>query len=285
VTTAELLPELAAIPAGTFGMGSDDGAADERPVHAVHVDAFAIGVTPVTNGEYARFVRETGYRPPAVDDLPLVVRAGGADREDQFRAAGAGYTWKNAQPPPARLNHPVTLVRWDDAAAYCRWLSQMVGRRIRLPSEAEWERAARGGLERQPYPWGEGLDRDRANFLSDPSLKNDHGTTPCRTYAANGYGLFDMAGNVWEWVSDWYDPDYYARSPQSNPTGPSDGQLRIVRGGGWLAADRAMLTCSHRHRVPPDTYSYGIGFRIVCENQSPISEPGTRNPEAERGEQ
>lgn len=245
-------------------MGSEDGAADERPIHTVHVDAFAIGVAPVTNAEYARFVRETGYRPPAVDDLPLVVRAGGADRERQFREAGAAYTWTNAQPPSSRLNHPVTLVRHDDASAYGRWLSQAIGRRFRLPTEAEWERAARGGLEQQPYPWGEGLDRDRANFLSDPSLRNNQGTTPCRTYAANGYGLFDMTGNVWEWVSDWYDPDYYSRSPESNPTGPPDGHLRIVRGGGWLAGDRAMLTCSHRHRVPPDTYSYGIGFRIVC---------------------
>jgi formylglycine-generating enzyme required for sulfatase activity len=264
VTTAELLPELATVPAGPFVMGSDDGAADERPTHTVDVDAFAIGVHPVTNAEYARFVRETRYREPRVGDLPLVVRAGGADREVQFRAAAGLYTWRSMEPPQDRLSHPVTLVRWDDANAYCRWLSRVLGRVVRLPTEAEWEKAARGGLERQPFPWGRGLDPERANFLSDPAHKNNHGTTPCRTYSANGYGLFDMAGNVWEWVADWYDAEYYTRSPQSNPTGPADGHLRIVRGGGWLAADASMLTCSHRHRVPPDTYSYSIGFRVVC---------------------
>jgi formylglycine-generating enzyme len=262
--TAELLPELAAIPAGPFVMGSDDGAADERPPHTIHVDAFAIGVHHITNAEYARFVRETGYRPPAIDDLPLVVRAGGLEREQQFRASGELYAWKGAQPPSDRLNHPVTLVRWEDATSYCRWLSRLLGRAVRLPTEAEWEKAARGGLERQPFPWGQGLDRQRANFLSDPSQKNNHGTTPCRTYPANGYGLFDMSGNVWEWVADWYDPAYYSHSPERNPTGPLDGQFRIVRGGGWLSADESMLTCSHRHRVPTDTYSYGIGFRVAC---------------------
>jgi formylglycine-generating enzyme required for sulfatase activity len=263
VTNAQLLPKMTAIPAGPFAMGSDDGAADERPVHVVHVDAFAIGVQPITNGEYACFVSETGYRSPAVDDLPLVVRAGGVERERLFRASSGFYTWKSAQPPANRLNHPVTLVRWEDATAYCGWLSQVLGRPARLPTEAEWEKAARGGLDRQRYPWGADLDRQHANYLSDPTQKNNQGTTPCRTYPPNGYGLFDAAGNVWEWVADWYDAEYYAQSPESNPTGPREGQLRIVRGGGWLASDPEMLTCSHRHRVPPDTYTYGIGFRVV----------------------
>jgi len=260
----ELLPEFAPIPAGPFVMGADEGGADERPAHTVHLDAFAIGVQPVTNAEYGRFVRETGYRAPAVDDLPLVVRVGGREREHVFRTSGDAYTWKGSQPPPTRLDHPVTLVRWDDATAYCRWLSKAIGRAARLPTEAEWEKAARGGLERQPYPWGDRLDRARANFLTDPALKTGHGTSPCRSYPSNGFGLFDMAGNVWEWVQDWYDPGYYAVAPSSNPPGPANGQFRIVRGGGWLAADAAMLTCSHRHQVPPDTYSYGIGFRVVC---------------------
>jgi formylglycine-generating enzyme required for sulfatase activity len=258
------LPELVSIPAGPFVMGSDDGTAAERPAHSVNLNAFTIGAQPITNGEYGRFVAETGYRIPAVDELPLVVVAGGQERERNFRASAGNYTWTGSHPPHDRLDHPVTLVRWDDAAAYCRWLSNVLGRTIRLPTEAEWEKAARGGLKGQPYPWGEHLDRAKANYLTDPAMKTVHGTTPCRTYPPNAYGLFDMAGNVWEWVHDWYDPGYYAVSPKNNPGGPANGQFRIVRGGGWLAAEAAMLTCSHRHQVPPDTYSYGIGFRVAC---------------------
>jgi formylglycine-generating enzyme len=263
VTTAEFVPEFRTIPAGAFVMGSDAGAADERPAHSVYVDEFGIAVHPITNAEYARFVRETGYRAPAVEELPLVVRAGGPERERDFRSLSAPYTWNGAQPPPGRHSHPVTLVRFDGATAYCRWLSQVVGRAVRLPTEAEWEKAARGGLAGELYPWGDELAPGRGNFLVDPARKSEHGTSPCGAYAPNGYGLFDMFGNVWEWVADWYDADYYASSPGRNPTGPPEGDLRIVRGGAWTAADAAMLTCSHRHRVPPDTYTYGIGFRVV----------------------
>ena len=260
----ELLPAFAAIPGGPFVMGSDDGPAEERPAHVVHVDAFAISVQLVTNAAYGRFVHETGYRAPAVDDLPLVVRAGGEEREREFRASGAAYSWKGAHPPGNRLDHPVTLVRWEDAAAYCRWLTTVLGRVIRLPTEAQWEKAARGGLDRKPYPWGDELHPEHANFLSDPGRKAEAGTKACRRYPANGYGLFDMAGNAWEWVHDWYDPAFYSVSPEMDPVGPPTGQSRIVRGGGWPTAEPAMMTCSHRHEVPPDTYSYGIGFRVAA---------------------
>jgi formylglycine-generating enzyme len=263
--THELLPAFTAIPSGPFVMGSDDGPAEERPAHTVYLDEFAIGVHLVTNAEYGRFVQETGYRAPAVDDLPLVVRAGGDERAREFRASGEVYSWKGAYPPADRLDHPVTLVRWEDAATYCRWLTKVLGRIVRLPSEAEWEKAARGALERKPFPWGDVLDPERANFLSDPGQKAEAGTTACRRYPPNGYGLFDMAGNAWEWVHDWYEPAFYKVSPELNPPGPPTGQSRIVRGGGWLTAEPAMLTCSHRHEVPPDTYSYGIGFRVVAQ--------------------
>ena len=173
----DLLPAFALIPAGPFVMGSDDGPPDERPAHAVHLDAFAIGVQLVTHAEYSRFIHETGYRPPGVDDLPLVVTIGGEEREREFRAAGVAYAWTGGQPPADRLDHPVTMVRWEDAAAYCRWLSKVLGRVARLPSESEWEKAARGGLDGKPYPWGDGLGPERANFLSDPTRRADAGTT------------------------------------------------------------------------------------------------------------
>ena len=259
-----LIPELAVVPGGPFLMGSDDGEEDERPAHLVDVDEFHIGVQPITNAEYARFVRESGHRPPGLHDLPLVVRAGTGDREDVFRRTSEPYVWRDGEPPRERLDHPVTLVAWDDAAAYCTWLSTVTGRTFRLPTEAEWEKACRGGSRGQCYPWGERFENAMVNFLDEPANRDAHGTTPCRTFPSNGYGLFDMAGNVWEWVNDWYAPDVYGAPDRSNPSGPASGRLRIVRGGGWLSADVRMLRCSHRHKVPPDTYTYAIGFRVVA---------------------
>ena len=260
---ADLLPQLALIPSGDFVMGSDDRDQDEKPAHRVHLDEFQIAVHPVTQQEYERFVRETGHRAPAIYELPLVVTAGGPERERSFRATGQSYVWLDSEAPKDRLDHPVTLVRWEDAIAYCAWLSDATGRTVRLPTEAEWEKAARGGLEGKRYPWGDSLDGEMANF-ADSSSRRARGTTRVRSYAPNGYGLFDMAGNVWQWVSDWHSRSYYATSPLQAPSGPREGALRVVRGGSWLVADSRMLSCSHRHKVPPDTYSYGIGFRIVC---------------------
>jgi len=257
------LPDLVRIPAGDFQMGSDDGEEDERPVHRVYVDEFAIGVQPVTNGEYAQFVRATGHRAPGVYELPLVVTAGSGEREETFRQESRPFLWPDGEPSRERLDHPVTLVRWADALAYCAWLSSATDRQFRLPTESEWEKAARGGLKERRYPWGDRFDQTKANFLADPSQRSAHSTIPCRAFPPNEYGLFDVAGNVWEWVQDWYAPDSYAVAPRKNPSGPSEGRLRIVRGGAWLVADIRMLSCSHRHKVPPDTYSYAIGFRVA----------------------
>src|SRR5687767_1069549 len=125
---SELLPELALIPAGDFLMGSADAEDDERPVRRVHVDEFLLSVRPVTNADYARFVRDTSHRAPAIYDLPVVVTAGGGEREQAFRAAGQPYVWLEDEPVPDRLHHPVALVRWEDAVAYCTWLSSQTGR-------------------------------------------------------------------------------------------------------------------------------------------------------------
>src|SRR5215213_2636108 len=133
---SDLAPELALIPAGEFLMGSEDAEEDERPLHRVHLDDFFLSVQPVTNADYSRFTRETGHRSPAIYELPLVVKAGGAERERAFRQTGTAYVWDQGH-PAERSDHPVTLVRYDDAVAYCAWLSATTGRGYRLPTEAE----------------------------------------------------------------------------------------------------------------------------------------------------
>jgi formylglycine-generating enzyme required for sulfatase activity len=253
-------PNLARIPAGEFLMGAADAADDERPVHRVHVGEFFIGRFPVTCDEYARFVRATGYPAPAVRGLPLITAGG---RDVIFKELAQPYVWSHNEPPAGRGSHPAVLVSYEDAAAYCRWLSESLLRVFRLPTEAEWEKAARGGAEGQRYPWGVDIDPSRCNFLIDPSTKAQRGTRPTGTYPPNAYGLYDMAGNVWEWVADWYGADYYAISEPQDPAGPTGGQMRIVRGGAWVNDDVTMLRCAYRHKVPPDTYAYSIGFRVV----------------------
>lgn len=262
--TTALVPDLVRVPTGPFAMGADDGRENERPSREVVLGEYLIGATAVTNAQYLRFVRASGHRPPGVFELPVVVRP---LQEIRFREFAAPYCWQDGEPPAGRDDHPVVLVTWDDAREFCRWLSAETGRAFRLPTEAEWEKAARGGLPGRRYPWGSDIDASRANFLANPSSKPRQGTTPVRKYAANGYGLHDGAGNVWEWVSDWYRADYYDQGPSSNPAGPTTGTLRVVRGGGWTNDDVDYLRCAFRHPVPPDTYSYSVGFRVVCTDR------------------
>jgi len=254
-------PNLARIPAGDFLMGAADADEDERPVHRVFVSEFFIGRFPVTQDDYARFVRATGHPAPGVRDLPLIAVGG---RETVFRELAAPYIWAGDQPPVGHGSHPVVLVTFDDALAYCRWLSSEIGRAVRLPTEAEWERAARAGVDGQRYPWGGDIAASRGNFLTDPATKRQRGTRPTGTYPPNAYGLYDVCGNVWEWVTDWYSADYYGMGETRDPRGPDRGSMRIVRGGSWVNDDVNMLRCAYRHKVPPDTYAYSVGFRIVC---------------------
>ena len=243
-------------------MGASDAEEDERPVHRVYVSEFFIGRFPVTNDEYARFVQATGHAPPIVRELPLVTLGG---RDTLFRELAAPYVWDHDQPPAGRGSHPVVLVRYEDALAYCRWLSETIARPVRLPTEAEWEKAARAGTEGLRYPWGNDIDASRGNFLTDPATKPQRGTRATGTYPPNAYGLSDIVGNVWEWVADWYSADYYGFGEMRDPRGPLSGNLRIVRGGSWVNDDSSMLRTAYRHKVPPDTYAYSVGFRIVCE--------------------
>ncbi len=203
-------------------MGSNAGDADEQPVHPVIVDSFYIYATEVTVKRYTNFLNETSYPPPAF--------------------------WS---PEVDRQNDPVVGLTWNDAFAFCRWEGK------RLPTEAEWEKAARGGLEGKTYPWGDANDRGHANFSS-------FGITPIGSYLPNPYNLFDMAGNVWEWCSDWYGSDYYSFNEGTNPKGPRQGFRRVIRGGAWYCKAKN-IRVANRHREDPNIGSYHIGFRCAMD--------------------
>jgi len=179
----ESLLQVARIPAGEFAMGADDGEEDERPAHKAYLDEFCIGTCPVTNAEYAQFIAETGHPSPAVRGLPLMISGA---LEAEFRSLASGYFWTDGTPPEGREKHPVTLVTIDDAMAYCAWLASKTGESVRLPSEAEWEKAARGGLEGKLYPWGNTLETSRAHFLPQPGLKAERGTVNVGSFRVLG---------------------------------------------------------------------------------------------------
>ena len=220
------------IPAGEFQMGSPEGGGNdnERPQHIVFLDAFYIDKYEVTNAQYKMFMDATGHKAP--------------------------YYWDD--PKYNAPNQPVVGVTWDDANAYAEWVG------ARLPTEAEWEKSARGGLVGKKYPWGDDITHNDANYSGTGGKDQWEQTSPVGSFAPNGYGLYDMAGNVLEWCADWYDQNYYATSPKSNPTGPSSGSSRVVRGGSWyLYADVYFLRVASRSFHGPALIIYSVGFRCV----------------------
>ena len=223
--------ELVAVPAGEFLMGTNTGAgqpgeSNEAPQHTVYLDAYYIGQYEVTVEQFAAFVEDTGYQTQAERKGGAQVWRGG----EWLWAEGADWRHPNGPDSQAPAEHPVTQVTWEDAAAFARWAARVTGRPVRLPTEAEWEKAARGDDGRF-YPWGSQWEAGYANIdetgLGAPADVGSYrdGVSP--------YGAEDMAGNVWEWVQDWYGEDYYPYAPAQNPTGPADGDQRVVRGGSW----------------------------------------------------
>ena len=220
-------PATALIPEAPFIMGDDEGRPDERPAHEVWVSAFRLALLPVTNREYAAFLAATGHAQP------------GFWHDARFNA-------------PAQ---PVVGVSWFDAVAYCDWLAALSGLRYRLPTEAEREKAARGGIERARFPWGEDTDKDAGHFEQDAPR-------PAGLSGPNGYGLFDMAYNVHEWCSDWYGPRYYHGAPERDPQGPPTGVRRASRGGAWRHQVK-ISRCAARSSLDP-TFRYNdYGFRVA----------------------
>lgn len=214
------------IPAGTTARGSEDGQPDEQPVRRVFVDAFALAAHPVTNREYRVFVESTGRNAPSV--------------------------WSDLQ--FTRPEQPVVAVSWFDAVAYCAWLRDATGEPFRLPTEAEREKAARGGLADARYPWGDDVPGGE--------LAAEAGLPDISSAAPNGYGLHHMGDLVHEWCADWYDANYYRDSPSRNPTGPREGTRRVSRGGSWR--HRVPFTrCAARSSIPPDRTYADYGFRVA----------------------
>ena len=212
--------DLIPIPGGEFLMGQNDGRDEECPAHRVSVAPFRMCRFQVTNAHYAAF------------------------RKFVFDCASL----------------PVTSVSWFDAVEYCQWLSGQWGMEVRVPTEAEWEFAARGGLEQKLYPWGDEAVTSRDNYAE----RWCSGPEPVATSAPNGYGLFDICENVHEWCSDWFDAAYYAVSPVENPAGPSNGRRRASRGGAWRHQIK-IARCAARSSIPPEFRYADYGFRIVAE--------------------
>ncbi|OLT10590.1 sulfatase modifying factor 1 (C-alpha-formyglycine- generating enzyme 1) [Actinomadura sp. CNU-125] len=270
--------------------GDGDPSDGETPVHEVRVDPFTIDATTVTNTAFAAFVDATGYVTDAETYgfsavFHLALAAAPADVIGSFDGAPwwlgvRGASWRNPGGPRSGLDglddHPVVHVSWDDAVAYCAWSGR------RLPTEAEWEFASRGGLTGARFPWGDDLMPDgtwrtniwQGDFPTRNTAEDGWATTaPVRSFEPNRYGLWQTVGNVWEWCADWFDPAYYRTSPSENPTGPGDGASRVLRGGSYLCHDSYCNRYRNAARSSntPDSSMGNAGFRTVAT--TPHKEP------------
>jgi formylglycine-generating enzyme required for sulfatase activity len=254
--------ELVRVPAGKFLMGSADSDKDaeinEKPQHTVSLDEYLIGKYDVTNAQFRVFVQATGYKTTA----ETVGKAYAYDGSNWVYRSGADWQhpWGSNSTLSGKDNHPVVCISLDDAVAFSKWATQVTGRKVTLPTEAQWEKAARG-TDGRIYPWGnQPPDSSRLNFG-----ENVKDTTEAGKYSPAGdspYGAADMAGNVWQFTADWYDEKYYAISPVNNPQGPALGQYLVLRGGSWGTGSRFSRS-AYRSGDPPDYFTGRCGFRIV----------------------
>jgi formylglycine-generating enzyme required for sulfatase activity len=282
---------MVTVPAGEFRMGTDSDvgfpADGEGPARDVHVDAFRIDQHAVTNAEFLEFVRETGYTTEAeeygwsfvFEDFLAEADADAAFENVQaapWWVAVEGACWYRPDGPSSDLDgrwtHPVTHVSWNDARAYAEWAGK------RLPTEAEWEKAARGGHTGRRYPWGDEREpggEHRMNVWQGDFPEHDtaadgyHGTAPVDAFSPNDYGLYNVSGNVWEWCADWFSPDWHTTDDYDpvDPTGPPEGDSRVMRGGSFLCheswCNRYRLAA--RSKNTPDSATSNIGFRCALD--------------------
>ena len=230
VQTRFIEPAMVRIPEGFFLMGWATGRDDEKPVHRVWVDAFELAACQVTNAEYSCFLVATGGAQPP--------------------------QWKDSNFNDPRM--PVVAVSWEEAAAYCEWLNNVTGKPYRLPTEAEWERAARGGVEGLLYPWGDAAPE----LIPDYAARWKNGPEAVGLYSPSAYGLYNLGDNVHEWCVDWYDDNYYSHSPERNPRGPVSGSRRASRGGSWRHHIKVTRTAA-RSSIPPEFKYADYGFRVA----------------------
>lgn len=223
-------PVMRRIPAGWFWMGSQAGQDNERPVHRVWVDEFELAACQATNADYGRFLAANRHADP--------------------------LHWHDSNfNDPVQ---PVVAVSWFDATAYCQWLASQTGGGYRLPTEAEWERAARGGMEQKSYPWGD----QPPDSLPGYALRWKNAPEPVGCGAPSAFGLYNIGDNVHEWCADWYRADYYAVSPERNPRGPEEGSRRASRGGSWRHHVK-VARCAARSSIPPEFKYADYGFRVA----------------------
>lgn len=279
--------DLVEVPAGGFLMGTDESAGfpedGEGPVREVTLDEYLIGRTAVTNAQFAHFVESTGYVTEAERfGWSFVFHLLLPPHHPPTRSVAAapwwrqvyGAYWRRPDGPHSsiegRMDHPVVHVSWNDAMAFCRWAG------VRLPTEAEWEKAARGGLEQNRYAWGDVFKPNGETMLNIfegtfPSHNTGEdgyiSTAPADSFPPNGFGLYNVCGNVWEWCSDWFDATWYVGGPTVNPTGPELGDSRVTRGGSYLCHD----SYCNRYRVAartsntPDSSTGNMGFRVAAD--------------------
>ncbi|XP_078049496.1 formylglycine-generating enzyme [Augochlora pura] len=284
--SSDRLRNMAKIVAATFAIGTDEPvfvAEGESPKRKVHLDTFYIDELEVSNAEFAAFVDATGYLTESESFGDSFVFGGLLTEEVRANTPAAvarapwwlqikNATWKHPEGPDSdltsRMDHPVVHVSWNDAVAYCKWLGK------RLPTEAEWEVACRGGLSDRLYPWGNKFvpnGKHRANtwqgeFPNDNTMEDGYlGTAPVTEFPPNKYGLRNVIGNVWEWTSDWMTIDAAKRGGSTNPTGPPDGTDKVKKGGSYLCHETYCFRyrCAARSQNTPDSSAGNLGFRCA----------------------
>jgi formylglycine-generating enzyme len=302
-------PDMVRIPGGTFQMGDSfsEGDSDERPVHTVTLSSFYMSRCEITNGQYRDFLQSALAEGLITVSGGVVYRAGSGtsylycntsawNSHSQIAYSGGVFSVRT-KGGRSMVNDPMVMVGWYGAAAYCNWRSQQEGRQpcynlstwtcdfgkngYHLPTEVQWEYAARGGLSGKRFPWGNTITHSQANYESDSYFSYDISPTrgyhhtwndgiypytcPVDSFVPNGHGLHNMAGNVWEWCNDWYSDSYYGSSPQINPIGPTSGTYRVLRGGGWGYSAGYCRVANRNHSWPGHWGDDGGGFRVSLD--------------------